>query len=181
MTMFVMTACSSASPTAVQPMATTSVKVPAATVVDQGEVALSPLTISFRGMVIARLFADGRTESAGSNAPGGALVPGPTLHADGTIVMSKGGITARIDHHGEIYVVGPAGANPPEQLFGRISGDQFTFAGSARPWDVRVHGNLIEFGDQNSSQIDGDVTPSMRHAALVMAAAFYVETALAAP
>jgi len=127
------------------------------------------------------MFADGRTESAGPNAPGKGLLPGPTIHADGTIALTKGGITARIDNKGDIYVTGPSGANPREQLFGRISGDQFTFAGSARPWSVRVQGNMIEFGENNSSQIDGNVTPSIRHTALVMAAAFYIEGALATP
>lgn len=169
---FVMTACSKSPP----PTATESARVPTASLVD-----LQPITISFRGEPIARMFADGRTESAGPNAPGKGLLPGPTIHADGTIALTKGGITARIDNKGDIYVTGPSGANPREQLFGRISGDQFTFAGSARPWSVRVQGNMIEFGENNSSQIDGNVTPSIRHTALVMAAAFYIEGALATP
>jgi len=139
---------------------------------------LQPITISFRGQPIARLFADGRTESAGPNAPGTGLVPGPTIHADGTIVLTRPGYTARIDAKGDVYVAGPAGPSSREQLFGHLSADQFTFAGSTRPWDVRTRGNLIEFGERDSSQIDGDVTPSMRHTALVMAAAFYVEGAL---
>jgi hypothetical protein len=136
-----------------------------------------PLTISFQGQTIARLFADGRTESAGPNAPGKGLVPGPTLHPDGTIVMTKGGITARIDDKGDIYVVAPAGTK--QQLFGRISGDQLTSTGADGPVvAARVEGNLIKFGEQNSSQIDGDVTPGIRHTVLVMAAAFYIEGAL---
>ncbi|MBI4957727.1 MAG: hypothetical protein HY908_37315 [Myxococcales bacterium] len=141
---------------------------------------LHPLTLSFRGQTIARLFADGRTESAGPNAPGTVLVPGPTLHADGTMIMTKGGVTARLDDKGDIHVVGPAGASPREQLFGRITGDELLIAGSDRPWSVRVRGNLIEFGPDDSSQIDGDVTPSMRHTALVMAAAFYIDGAITA-
>ncbi|HLL23826.1 MAG TPA: hypothetical protein VK427_16925 [Kofleriaceae bacterium] len=68
-----------------------------------------------------------------------------------------------------------------EQLFGRISDDRFTLAGSGRPWSVRVDGNLIQFGENNSSVIDGDVTQAMRHTALVMAAAFYMEGAITAP
>jgi hypothetical protein len=171
--MFVMAACSRSPP---PPTATEAARVPAPFVVD-----VRPITISFRGEPIARLFADGRTESAGPNAPGTALLPGPTIHADGTIALTKGGITARIDDKGDIYVGSPSGAKPREQLFGRISGDQFTFAGSARPWDVRVRGNLIEFGENNSSRIDGDVTPSIQHTALVMAAAFYIEGALVSP
>ncbi|MCC6523406.1 MAG: hypothetical protein IT373_12175 [Polyangiaceae bacterium] len=166
--------CARSAPTPSQGVSSSSVAV-------APRVDLHPLTLSFRGQPIARLFADGRTESAGPNAPGTVLVPGPTLHADGTMVMTKGGVTARLDDRGDIYVVGPAGASPREQLFGRIVGDELAFAGSDRPWSVRVRGNLIEFGPDNSSQIDGDVTPSMRHTALVMAAAFYIDGAIGAP
>jgi hypothetical protein len=142
---------------------------------------LYPLTISFRGKPIARLFADGRTESAGQNAPGTVLVPGPTLHADGTMVMTKGGVMARLSDNGEIYVVQPPGVTPHEPLFGRITGDELKLTSSDQPWSVRVRGNMIEFGKENSSQIDGDVTPSTRHTALVMAAAFYIDGAIAPP
>jgi hypothetical protein len=142
---------------------------------------LHPLTISFQGKPIARLFADGRTESAGQNAPGTVLVPGPTLHADGTMVMTKAGVTARLDDKGEIYVIQPPGVTPHEPLFGRITGDELKLTSSDQLWSVRVRGNLIEFGKDNSSQIDGDVTQNMRHTALVMAAAFYIDGAIAAP
>ncbi len=140
-----------------------------------------PLTISFRGQPIARLFADGRTESAGPNAPGSALTAGPIIHEDGTIVLTKPGVTARIDDKGDVFVAGVPSARAPEQLFGHLTGDQFTFAGSPKSWDVRVHDNLIEFGEHDSSQIDGDVTQSTRHTALVMATAFYIEGALSSP
>lgn len=140
---------------------------------------IQPLTISFQGKPIARLFADGRTESSGQNAPGTVLAPGPTLRADGTIVMTKGGVTARLDDKGNIYVIQPPGVSPPEPLFGTITGDELKLAKSDQPWSVRVRGNMIEFGKDNSSQIDGDVTPSMRHTALVMAAAFYIDGAIA--
>ncbi|MFO0618517.1 MAG: hypothetical protein U0414_38345 [Polyangiaceae bacterium] len=139
---------------------------------------LQPLTISFQGKPIARLFADGRTESAGQAAPGSTLTPGPTLHADGTMVMTRGGVTARLDDSGDIHVVQPPGVSPRERLFGRITGDELSFAGSERPWSVRVRGNVIEFGEDNSSVIDGDVTPGMRRAALVMAAAFTIDGAI---
>jgi hypothetical protein len=169
---FVVAACSDAPPsTGSQPMATASATAPA--IID-----LRPLTISFRGHTIAKLLPGGRTESAGQNAPGTQLVPGPTLHADGTIVLTKAGVTARIDKTGNFYVSEPAGPGAREELFGRITDDQFMFSGSDR-WSVRVRGNVIEFGKHNSSQIDGDVTPAMRHTALVMAAAFYLETSLA--
>lgn len=142
-------------------------------------VEVQPLTISFRGQTIGRLFADGRSESAGSNAPGTSLVPGPTMHADGTIVLTRAGFTARLDAAGAIYVVDARGATPRERLFGHIAGDYFTFAGSERDWTVRVEGDVIWFGEQDNSQIDGLVTPSMRRTALVLAAAFYIDGALA--
>ena len=156
-------------------MATAPAKAPPTTVID-----LRPFTISFRGQTIARLFADGRSESAGPNRPGTDLLPGPTFHVDGTIAMTKGGVTARIDDKGDIYVVNPPDTNPREQLFGHISGDQLVFAKSTRAWDMRVQGNMIEFGEDNSAQIDGDVTPNMRHTALVMAAAFDIDSAITA-
>jgi hypothetical protein len=106
------------------------------------------------------------------------MVPGPTIHADGTIAMTKHGVTARIDDKGDIYVAGVPSAAAHEQLFGHIEGDHFTFDGSTRPWNVRIQGNLIEFGERDTAQIDGDVTPGMRHAALVMTAASYIEGAL---
>jgi hypothetical protein len=145
------------------------------------QVDLQPLTVSFRGQPIARLFADGRTESAGPNAPGSALVPGPTLHADGTMVMTRAGVTARLDDKGDIYVLWPSGGSSRKQLFGRITGDQLSMAGSEQPWSVRVRGNLIEFGPENTSQLEGEVTPGMRHAALVMTAAFYIDGAIPPP
>lgn len=177
-TAMLLTACSSSAPRPqAQPEPTAPVRITPAAVID-----LQPLTITFRGLPIARLFADGRSESAGSSAPGTMpLSPGPTFHADGTIVMTKGGVTARIDDKGDIYVVSSPHVNPREQLFGRIADDQLTLAGSSRPWSVRVQGNLIEFGEQNTSQIEGTVTPSMRHTVLVMAAAFYIEGAITAP
>jgi len=163
----------SSTPTASQPAATSATTVDAAPLVD-----LRPLAISFRGQPIARLFADGRTESAGQNSPGAPLAPGPTLHADGTIAMTKGSVTARLDANGDIYVINP-GANP--HLFGHIAGDELVaFTGSDRPWSVRVRGNMIEFGADNSSQIGGEVTPSVRHTALVMAAAFYIDGVIGA-
>lgn len=163
----------SASSASSAPPGTTSAAAP--------RVDLHPLTISFQGKLIARLHADGRTEATGPNAPGTTLVPGPTLHADGTMVMTRGGVAARLDDNGDIYVVQPPGVTPHEPLFGHITGDELKFAHSDRPWSVRVRGNEIEFGPDNSSVIDGEVTPSMRHTALVMAAAFEIEGAIATP
>jgi hypothetical protein len=172
LTALVLTACTRAVPPAPTEGGSAS-RAPAAVV------ELRPLTITFRGQPIGRLFADGRTESAGPNAPGAApLVPGPTLHADGTITLTTPGITARLEATGDISVVDARGAAPRAQPFGRIEGDQFTFEGSTRPWSVRVRGNLIEFGEDNSSQIEGEVTPGVRHTALVMAAAFYIDGAV---
>ena len=169
----VLDACAGPVPrSASEPAASASGRLVAVPVID-----VRPLTITFRGQPIARLFADGRTESAGPNAPGSdvPLVPGPTLHADGTIVTTTPGVTARLDAAGDVLVVDARGAAPRELRLGRIAGDQFRFTGSTRPWSVRVQGSLVEFGEGNSSQIEGEVTPTVRHTALVMAAAFYIE------
>lgn len=175
---FVIAACSKSAPPSESQVATSgSAMAPVAPVID-----LRPMTMSFQGKTIARLFADGRTESAGPNAPGTALVPGPTLHADGAMVMTKDGITARaarIDDKGDIYALTAGGTSPREQLFGRISGDQLTLIEAGAPVvAARAEGNLLTFGADNSSQIDGNVTASMRHTALVMAAAFMIEGTL---
>lgn len=92
--------------------------------------------------------------------------------------MTKGGVGARLDDKGDIYVVQPPGVTPPEPLFGHIAGDELKYAHSDKPWSVRVRDNVIEFGPDNSSVIDGEVTPSMRHTALVMAAAFSIDGAI---
>src|SRR5262245_42537597 len=90
-------------------------------------IALGEMTVRFDGNPIARLHADGRTESVGNSKPGkgATFSPGPTLHANGTIELTKGGYKARVDADGKIFVVGP---NSPEQLFGRIVGDQMLTA-----------------------------------------------------
>lgn len=164
--------CSASSPPRPD-LATGTTAAPAAVV------ELRPITIAFRGAPIARLFADGRTESAGASAPGSDLVAGPSLHADGTITLTRPGATARLDAAGDIYVT--TSAAPGEALVGRITGDHFTFAGSDRPWSVRVEDDLVWFSETDNSQIEGVVTPGVRHTVLVMAAAFYIEGALAAP
>ena len=107
------------------------------------------------------------------------MVPGPTIRSDGTIVPTRAGFTARLDASGAVYVVDARGATPREELFGHIVDDSFTFAGSERDWAVRVEGDVLWFGEHDSSQIDGVVTPSLRRTALVMAVAFYIEGALA--
>ncbi len=94
--------------------------------------------------------------------------------------MTKGGVTARLDDEGHLYVTSPSGPEPRERLFGRIADDRLTVAGSRDPWRVRVEGNLIEFSKDDSSQIDGEVTPAIRHTALVMAAAFTIDNAILA-
>src|SRR5215831_15869057 len=62
-------------------------------------IALGEMTVRFDGNPIAKLHADGRTESVGNSKPGkdATFSPGPTLHADGTIDLTKGGYRARVD------------------------------------------------------------------------------------
>jgi hypothetical protein len=134
-----------------------------------------PITITFGGRPIAKLLADGRTEAVGENPPGGAMSPGPTLHADGTIQLANRDVTARIAPGGDVYV---AKSGAKEQLFGHISGDHLAIEGKN---GVHVDGAMMTFDDgrDDVGKIEGVVDPAMRHTALVMLAGFFIEKSLA--
>ena len=140
-------------------------------------IALGEVTVRFDGNPIAKLHADGRTESVGNSKPGkdATFSPGPTLHADGTIDLTKGGYKARVDGSGKIIVVAP---DKSEQPFGRIAGDRLLMA-SGRT-GVRVDGKkLIEFADGKDTAVIGVIDPpSMKRTALVMTAAFFIDVAI---
>ena len=109
-------------------------------------------------------------------------MPGPSLHADGTIALTKGGVTARLERNGDIYIVLPAGKSPREQLAGRIWGNQLTFANSEMPWAVHVDGNTITFnGPGAPNKIEGKVDAAARRTALVMTAAFFLDMSITTP
>jgi hypothetical protein len=133
---------------------------------------IRPITITFKGLPIAKLHPDGSTESVGDNPPGGAMSPGPTLHADGTIQLAKG-LTARIASGGEIYVVSP---DSKEELFGRIDGDHLAL-GAENKGIVHFDGNMMTFdnGRDDVGKIEGVVDAGIRRTALVMFATFLVE------
>jgi hypothetical protein len=133
-----------------------------------------PITITFGGLPIARLLADGRTEAVGQNPPGSAMSRGPTLHADGTIQLTKAGATARIASGGEIYVTN---RGPKEELFARIAGDHLALAKNG----VHVTGDMMTFDDgrDDVGKIEGTVDAGMRRTALVMLAAFFIEMSIA--
>ena len=135
-----------------------------------------PITITFRGRPIARLLANGRTESVGENPAGGAMSPGPTLFADGTIQLTKGGPTARVSRGGEIYLSNP-GAK--EELFARIVGEHLAI-GDAKN-GVHFDGDMMTFdnGRDDVGKLEGAVDAGMRRTALVMFAAFLIETSIA--
>jgi len=140
-------------------------------------IALGDMTVSFDGNPIAKLHADGRTESVGNSKPGkdATFSPGPTLHADGTIDLTKGGYKARVDADGKIFVVGP---KSPEHLIGRIVGDQVVdVSGQA---GVRIDGTkLVEFADGKDTAVIGFIDPpSMKRTALIMTDAFFIDQSL---
>ena len=173
-------ACAGSSPESKSPQPE---PLPSARTAPRSLIDVRPLTITFQGLPIARLLADGRTESVGPNSPGdgATFVPGPTLRGDGTIVLTKSGFTARIESNGDIYVVNPPGADPREHLFGRISGDQLSLAGSAEPWAVRIEDTTIVFnGPGARNEIEGAIDASSRHTALVMTAAFLIDMSITA-
>ena len=134
-----------------------------------------PITITFGGRPIARLLADGRTESVGENPPGAAMSPGPTLHPDGRIQLTKGGLTARISRGGEIYV---SNRGPTEELFARIAGDHLAIGDEKN--GVHVDGDMMVFdnGRDDVGKIEGTVDAGMRRTALVMLAAFFIEKSI---
>ena len=168
-------ACSSASPT--QPARSQQEQATAPSAI----IELRELTVLFEDMPIARLHADGRTESVGDSKPGkdAKFSPGPTLHADGTIELTKGGFKARVESDGDIFVVSPPDARQPEQLYGRISGDQISTAGT-RDSGVRLEGSkLVMFYDSKPTNVIGVVDPpSMGRTALLMTAAFFIDMAI---
>lgn len=170
-------ACSSAAPTQPQPTSQPQATAPA----PSSAIELKELTVRFDGMPIARLHADGRTESVGNSKPGkdATFSPGPTLRADGTIELTKPGFTARVEPDGDIVVVGPSGTTPPEQLFGRISGDQILTEGSPDS-GIRLEGSsLVTFYKSKPTNVIGVIDPpSMGRTALLMTAAFFIEMAI---
>jgi hypothetical protein len=93
--------------------------------------------------------------------------------------MTKGGVTARLDDTGHLWVLDPRGGNVREEPFGRIVDDTLLSPEPEHRWRARVHGDMIEFGPDDTSQIEGEVTPAVRHTALVMTAAFLIENAIA--
>ena len=144
-------------------------------------IALGELTVRLNdGNPIAKLHADGRTESLGDSMPGkkATFTPGPTLHADGTIDLTKAGFKARLDADGKLFVLAP---NAPAQLAGRIVGDQLLSAGGQT--GLRVDGKkLVEFADGKDTAVIGVIDPppppSMKRTALVMTEAFLIDMAI---
>ena len=139
------------------------------------------MTITFGGLPIARLLADGRTESVGPNAPASAkFIPGPTLHGDGTIALTKAGFSARIDTDGQIYIVSPPGTEPPEQLFGKISGNRLTL-GTTGDGAVKIADATLTFDRADGPELgklEGTVDDGMRRTALLMTAVFFIEMSI---
>ena len=144
---------------------------------------VQPLTVRFEGHPIARLHQDGRTESVGNGNPGPDAIfsPGPTLHADGSIALTKPGFTARIEADGTLFVVPPPGNGQVEQRFGRIIEDRLV-TGDAPPSGVRLEGDkLVMHHDGKVTNVLGVIDPpTMGRTALIMTAAFFMDLGIAA-
>ena len=135
---------------------------------------IRPLSISWQGKPIARLHGDGSTESVGQHLPGSAMSAGPKLRADGRIILTKPGVTARLAPSGEVLVTGRDGADHP---FGTITNN--TLVTGSRT--IRVEGPLMFFDQPRGDDIgaiDDPVDDKTRHTALVMTAAFFIELGL---
>jgi len=142
---------------------------------------LKELTVRFDGAPIARLHADGRTESVGASKPGkdATFSAGPTLHADGTIELTKAGFTARLDPDGDIYVVSPPDAHQPDVRYGHLAGDRIALAGDGDR-SIRLEGaELVTYADTRRTNVLGVIDPpSMGRTALIMTAAFFIDLAI---
>jgi len=145
---------------------------------DKRLIALGEMTVRLNdGSPIAKLHADGRTESLGDSKPGknATFTPGPTLHADGTIDLTRTGFKARVDADGKVFVLAP---KAPPQLAGRIVGDQLLSASGQT--GIRVDGKkLVEFADGKDTAVIGVIDPpSMKRTALVMTEAFFIDMSI---
>ena len=142
---------------------------------------IQELTIRFEGFPIARLHADGRTESVGNEKPGkdAKFSPGPTLRADGTIELTKGGMKARVEADGDIFVISPPAAGQPEQLYGRVTGDRLETKRGADT-GVRLEGSkLVAFYEgKPTSELGVIEPPTMGRTALILTAAFFMDLAI---
>jgi hypothetical protein len=144
-------------------------------------ISLADLTLSQEGRPIARLHADGRSEGTEPDSSGkpAVFVPGPTLRADGTVTLTKGGFSARVERGGDVYIVAPTGTEPREQLFARIVGHELQDA-KPNSWIARVEGDTIRFnGNGFPNKIEGTVDDQRRRTALVMVAVFFIDLELA--
>lgn len=170
-------ACSSSStrgPAA--PSNATAKKPAAAAVID-----VRPFSVVFAGKPIARLHADGRTESVGENEKG-VMSPGPMLRADGTIAFTKGGFVGRVAPDGAITIATPSGKQAP-QLFGRLAtktqldiGDSATLMVDDATIRLDREAGTVEIGTIQAAS--GPVDDAMRRTALIVTAAFYIENAI---
>jgi hypothetical protein len=84
----------------------------------------------------------------------------------------------RVEPGGDIVVFGP-----PDQMYGRISGNQILTNGSSDGSSnsgIRVQGDrLVTFHDASQTGVLGMIDPpSMGCTALIMAAAFFIELAI---
>ncbi len=136
---------------------------------------LGEVTVSFQGHPIARLHADGTTESVADAKPGpdAVMAPGPLLHPDGTIALAlHPAYSVRVERHGAVSVLGPAG----EQPVGQITGESFTYVSTPSAWAFRFEGDSLNWGGNGPlSQVTGATTPGLRRTVLALVAAFSID------
>ena len=136
--------------------------------------ALGPLSLTWNGFTIARLYPDGRTEEAVAGS--GKFVRGPTLCANGNIELPKTGFTAKVETDGTIRVQGPGLGNGA--VFGSVKNDELRRTGSDE-WIARVDRDTVRWnGQTDPNQIVGLTKPEYARTVLVWLASSYIEMSI---
>lgn len=139
--------------------------------------ALGELTVTFDGTPIARLHADGTSESVDKRPPGSPMTPGPTLHADGTVTFTGSDVTLHLEADGTLRLH----SRESDEVLATITATALVFT-TTPDQPIRFDGDILWLpGGADRNRVAGAATAALRVTALVLTAAFYVAPSLAAP
>lgn len=136
--------------------------------------ALGELTVTFDGKPIARLHADGTSESVGNRPPGSPMTPGPTLHADGTVTFTGSYVTLCLEADGMLRLR----SRDSDEEIAAITSDALNF--TTTPDDpIRFDGDILLLpGGADRNRVTGATNANLRVTTLVLTAAFYLAPSL---